>query len=147
MRPVPRRASVRTASLHQCRAVRESSGTCTSTSPQNDQPQGSSAPYLYFKAVAGQVLEHRPIRLRQLRPTKAPCPTRIRRRVDLRRYVNPKTYQLLCPGMDGIYGKYTGTSGIANCPLYPSGTNYDLTNGLDDMTNFTKGSTVGDDTQ
>ena len=30
-------------------------------------------------------------------------------------------------------------------PLYPAGTNYDTTNGLDDMTNFTSGTMVGDD--
>ena len=35
----------------------------------------------------------------------------------------------------------------ANWPHYPAGTNYDPTNGLDDMTNFTNGATVGDDTQ
>ena len=59
-------------------------------------------------------------------------------------FINPKTYQLLCPGLDGKYGNYNGTA-IGSCPLYPAGTNYDSANGQDDMTNFTSGATVGDD--
>ena len=54
--------------------------------------------------------------------------------------VNPASYQLLCPGMDGQFGQY------GSAPLYPAGTNYDQKNGLDDMTNFTSGTTVQDDT-
>ena len=45
--------------------------------------------------------------------------------------------------MDGKYGKYAANT----WPLYPSGSNYDPVNGLDDMTSFTNGGTVGDDTQ
>ena len=58
-------------------------------------------------------------------------------------FVNPKSYQLLCPGMDGKYGVYAKNA----WPQYPAGTNYDSTNGQDDMTNFTNGATVADDTQ
>ncbi len=57
-------------------------------------------------------------------------------------FVNPQSYQLLCPGLDGIYGNTGG-----NPPLYPAGTNYDQNNGIDDMTNFTQAATVGNDTK
>lgn len=64
-----------------------------------------------------------------------------------RAFVNTTSYQLLCPGVDGKYGNYSlnTTSGSTACPLYPSG-GTDAVNGIDDMTNFTKGPTVGDDT-
>jgi hypothetical protein len=58
-------------------------------------------------------------------------------------YVNPQSFQLLCPGLDGKYGSTTDK----NPGQYPKGSNYDPNFGLDDMTNFTKGATVGDDTQ
>ena len=54
------------------------------------------------------------------------------------RYMNPKSYQLLCPGLDGKYGVYT------LAPSYPAGP-FDPVNGMDDMTNFTQGFTIGDD--
>ena len=110
--------------------------------PQNDL--ASSAPYLYFKAVAGQYTTtpvsysstNTSLKTLPYADSTAPSGTTA--------FVNPKTYQLLCPGLDGNYGQYT-TSGQSNCPLYPSGSNYDMTNGQDDMSNFTKGPTVGDD--
>ena len=58
-------------------------------------------------------------------------------------FINPQSYQLLCPGLDGIYGPTTDS----NPPQYPSGTNYNPTTGIDDMTNFTQGATVGNDTK
>jgi hypothetical protein len=58
-------------------------------------------------------------------------------------FVNPQSYQLLCPGLDGIYGATTDKKP----PQYPSGTNYDPNNGIDDMTNFTQGVMVGNDTK
>jgi prepilin-type N-terminal cleavage/methylation domain-containing protein len=61
-------------------------------------------------------------------------------------FVNPQSYQLLCPGLDGIYGATTDTP-TPLPPKYPSGSNYNQTNGIDDMTNFTQGVTVGNDTQ
>ena len=50
-------------------------------------------------------------------------------------WVNPNSYQLFSPGLDGKYG-----SGVQ----YPSGTDYDNQR-QDDMGNFTKGATLGDD--
>jgi hypothetical protein len=51
-------------------------------------------------------------------------------------WVNPKSYQLFSPGSDGKYG--TGVQ-------YPSGADYDAQR-QDDMSNFTAGMTLGDDT-
>ena len=51
------------------------------------------------------------------------------------KWMNPKSYQLFSPGMDGKYG-----SGVR----YPSGTDYDDQR-QDDMSNFTNGATLGDD--
>ncbi len=111
--------------------------------PQNDLAMTSSAPYLYFKALANAY---------STTPFKAAAPASMNNTtmpyqssLSTGGYVNPTTYQLLCPGLDGQYGKYPGTSGTN--PVYPSGSNYDATYGLDDMTNFTTGPTVGDDTQ
>ena len=50
-------------------------------------------------------------------------------------WMNPKSYQLFSPGLDGKYG-----SGVQ----YPSGTDYDAQR-KDDMSNFTNGATLGDD--
>jgi hypothetical protein len=50
-------------------------------------------------------------------------------------WVNPKSYQFFCPGMDGKCG-----SGVQ----YPSGADYDAQR-QDDMSNFTSGATLGDD--
>ncbi len=108
--------------------------------PLNGQP--TSQPYLYFKAVAGQYstapftpkgsvsIATQPYADSSVWTTKTPY------------YVSPKSYQILCPGMDGKFGKYA----TANTPpLYPAGTNYDQANGLDDMASFTNNATVGDD--
>jgi hypothetical protein len=51
-------------------------------------------------------------------------------------WVNARSYQLFSPGMDGKYG-----SGVQ----YPSGADYDAQR-LDDMSSFTNGPTLGDDT-
>ena len=56
-------------------------------------------------------------------------------------FVNPQSFQLLCPGLDGIYGSTTDDLS----PQYPSGSNYNQNTGVDDMTNFTQGPTVGND--
>lgn len=50
-------------------------------------------------------------------------------------WMNPKSYQLFSPGIDGKYG-----SGVQ----YPSGADYDAQR-KDDMSNFTMGATLGDD--
>ena len=121
--------------------------------PPNSQPVANNAPYLYFKAVAAQY-SSTPFQAQGPGSTTlpgtlpygdstAPATTTA--------FVNPKSYQLLCPGLDGKYGQYTTAS---KWPQYPSGvtngTNsvaYDNVNGTDDMTNFTSGATVGDDSK
>jgi len=140
--------------------------------PNNGQVPGTAAPYLYFKAVAGQygvALTATPANIAYSYWTQ-PSGTKVtafkdsgtfaaapfNTSVSAYAWVNPKTFQLLCPGMDGKYGVASGGTGplgtdpkdSANslfASLYPAGTNYDNTNGMDDMTNFTSGSTVGDD--
>jgi hypothetical protein len=49
------------------------------------------------------------------------------------KWINPDTYQVLSPGVDGMYGK--------GC-RFPSGIDYDDSN-LDDMATFTRGDTMG----
>ena len=102
-----------------------------------DNGQASGMPYVYLKAVAGSY------------PTSTPiyAPGGTSQTGTIYAYMdstaagspmNPKTYQLLCPGLDGKYGVYTAA------PSYPSGP-YDNVNGTDDMSNFTIGATLGDD--
>ena len=72
-------------------------------------------------------------------------------------WMNAKTFQILCPGLDGSFGNYFGTSGGSvsltvggttitgvPCGFYPSGVNYPP-NTPDDITNFTTGATLQDD--
>ncbi len=76
-------------------------------------------------------------------------------------WINAKTFQILCPGLDGNYGDYSGattgatatyvsitvgTTAVQNvsCGFYPSGVNYPQ-NTPDDITNFTIGATLQDD--
>ncbi len=149
--------------------------------PQNDQaitgsPQPSS--YIYFKAVAGQYGEPNNNSTNiyfsnWVQPGNNPSTTNthITAYKDAKSYgpwpfnnksayawVNPKSYQLLCPGLDGQYGVANGTAGPSgadqadanryDAPLYPNGTNYTPVPAYinDDMTNFTGGGTIGDDT-
>ena len=159
--------------------------------PQNDQAITSSpqpSPYLYFKAVAGQYgtpNTSNPPKLyyaNWIQPGINPGPTGTNVNVTAYKdatsygpasynpsitvyaWVNPKSYQLLCPGLDGQYGTYNKTSTNASAtgplgpdqadanglyaPIYPNGTNYNLvTPGYinDDMTNFTNNATIFDD--
>ena len=111
----------------------------------------NSQPYVYFKAVSGTYTLPNP----QLKAGSTQNNTQLfaaagvvmpyldsRSSTNPQAYVNTQSYQLLCPGLDGVYDSPT-TNG--NPPQYPSGTNYNQTNGLDDMTNFTSGPTVGND--
>jgi prepilin-type N-terminal cleavage/methylation domain-containing protein len=117
--------------------------------PPNNRKPESNQPYVYYKPVAsssGQPPQYTPNpitpgnsanangkpSLPYVDSTSSSSPPA---------FVNPTTYQLLCPGLDGLYGKTTDNS----WPKYPSGTNYDALNGGDDMTNFTKTATVNDD--
>jgi prepilin-type N-terminal cleavage/methylation domain-containing protein len=98
---------------------------------RKDPSSGTYAPYLYLKAVAGSYNGDIQAGTNKTSPYKDASGA----------FINPQSFQLLCPGLDGQYGSYTG----GKFPSYPGGTNYDQTNGLDDMTNFTNGSIVGDD--
>ncbi len=110
--------------------------------PQNDLALGSSAPYLYFKAVAGQywgtpfTVTVAGVAQSTLPYGDSAAPS------GTTAFMCPKSYQLLCPGMDGKYGS---NSTAKQWPMYPAGTYYDLINGQDDMTNFTNGATIQDD--
>jgi prepilin-type N-terminal cleavage/methylation domain-containing protein len=110
--------------------------------PQNDQSPNTSAPYLYFKAVAAQYTGT-VVNITSASPAQSTLPYADSSSPTQPAFMCPNSYQLLCPGMDGKYGKYAANT----WPLYPSGSNYDAVNGLDDMTSFTSGGTVGDDTQ
>ena len=115
--------------------------------PQNGQTQPTAAPYLYFKAVAG-VYPTMSFAIPNTNPAQTTLPYADSTNNPATSFISPKTYQLLCPGLDGKYGQYgttSGSSAITSCPAYPAGTNYDTAAGLDDMTNFTNGPTVGDD--
>jgi len=125
--------------------------------PKNGQAQGVSAPYVYFKAVGGiynnpqgttfPTYTMTPITINTVSPVQYAVPyvdSPVPATAPLATFVNPKTFQLLCPGLDGKYGSYAGTS-TATCPQYPAGANYDAVNGTDDMTNFTNSPTVGTD--
>lgn len=124
-------------------------GTATSVTwnlfqyfPLNGNALTSNMPYLYFKAVAASYTQTAFSINVTNGLTGTTLPYKDSTSPNGNAFVNPTKFQLLCPGLDGKYGNYTGTT----YPLYPSGTNYDATNGLDDMTNFTTGATVGDDT-
>ena len=111
----------------------------------------NSQPYVYFKAVSGTYTLPNP----QFKAGSTQGTTQLfaaanvvmpyldSRTSNPQAYMNFQSYQLLCPGLDGLYDSTTDV----NPPQYPSGTNYNQTNGLDDMTNFTSGATVGNDTQ
>ena len=91
------------------------SGKLSVPSPER---HSNSAPYLYFKAVAAAT------------PATAVQGGQ-RLQGNAAGFVNPTSYQILCPGLDGKYG--TTETG----PFYPKvGTNYDQANGLDDMSQF-----------
>jgi hypothetical protein len=105
--------------------------------PPNGQALANNAPYLYYKAVAGSytIPSSPPFGTTPYGDSSATSGSPA--------FMCPDSYQLLCPGLDGKYGQYTA----AKLPLYPAGTNYDMTNGLDDMTSFTSGATIGESTQ
>ncbi len=140
--------------------------------PPNNQI--GTSPYLYFKPVGGQYgivsgtsitysYWTQPIDAAVIVPYKDShgyAPLAFNTGVKDYAWVNPKTYQLLCPGLDGRYGNLATVtnnnmgpnsvveqkdSGGRPAPLWSDGTNYDQSYGPDDMTNFTNGATVGDD--
>jgi len=117
--------------------------------PPNGQVQ--SQPYLYFKPVDGvyyaaELFMNNGTSITTLPYADSTAPGLTAN--NLPYFVNPTTYQLLCPGLDGKYGAYPTPANAPNptrWPLYPGGTNYDSANGLDDMTNFTVRANVQDD--
>ena len=104
-----------------------------------DQQHPGACTFLYFKAVAGAnpVYTNTPFTPSNAGSATLPYVSS----ASPSTYINPSSYQLLCPGMDGNFGNYS------SAPQYPAGANYDQKNGLDDMTNFTSGTTVQDDMQ
>jgi prepilin-type N-terminal cleavage/methylation domain-containing protein len=98
---------------------------------QNDRPVSESAPYLYFKAVAGLYTKD---------PFANTLPFADSTAASQPAFINPKSFQIICPGLDGKFGTYAASG----WPQYPAGTTY-KTETLDDMTSFATGSTVGDD--
>ena len=117
--------------------------------PNNGLGVGGTAPYVYFKAIATQYPGSG-----QVASWACPLPDGTSATVvpfcdaDLSSasnvvWMNPQTYQLLCPGLDGKYGTYNTN----NPPDYPTGTRYATTGySLDDLTNFSQ-STLGNDMQ
>jgi prepilin-type N-terminal cleavage/methylation domain-containing protein len=80
--------------------------------------------------------------------------------VQTRAWMNPKSCQILCPGVDGMFGVATGGTFLGStaqgdsvdaagiyAPIYPDGLNYDSTYKYtnDDNTNFMQGSKLQDD--
>jgi prepilin-type N-terminal cleavage/methylation domain-containing protein len=134
-----------------------------------DFSTGAVAPYLYFKAVQGQysvTVSGNQINFINWQLNAANNTPHITAYKDSTSWnpntstygwVNPTSFQLICPGLDGIYQNVTKLNGPAPngndkadakgymAPLYPAGTNYDNVNGTDDMGNFTNGPTVGSD--
>ncbi len=122
--------------------------------PPNGKAASSNQPYVYYKAVAVQSGQPQ-YSVTPIQPGKSANPSGnftlpyrdSTSNMSPQSFVNSQNYQLLCPGIDGKYGNYSTTGGTNSCPLYPSGANYDPNAGVDDMANFTKGPTVGSDTQ
>jgi prepilin-type N-terminal cleavage/methylation domain-containing protein len=118
--------------------------------PQNDlttpttAPPGSgtpSWPYVYFKAVANAYpTTGYPTTGSNSAVPFADAVAMRQANVSGTNYiwVNPQSFQLLCPGLDGLYGATSGTA-----PLYPDGSNYGK-NTFDDVTNFSRGKLESD---
>jgi type II secretion system protein G len=110
-----------------------------------DTTSGSYSPYVYFKAVPvppGSSATVYPIDPAVLKTVGNALPyLDAKSTTNPQAFVNPQSYQLLCPGLDGKYGKTQSGQPL----FYPTGTNYDPVNGIDDMTNFTQGATVDND--
>ena len=95
-----------------------------------------NAPFLYFAARAGTYDDKQQYQI----SGGSSCRPYIDARVATKAgaaptYINPQTFQILCPGLDGKYGFGR---------RYPTGEDYTIPDQMDDMTNFTKG-TIGDD--
>ncbi len=84
---------------------------------------GESDPYVYFRPNAKGTYHGASHNCRPCRDSKTGD------------WINPTTYQLFGPGIDGKYG-----SGVQ----YPNGADYDEQR-KDDMSNFMQGSTLGND--
>jgi prepilin-type N-terminal cleavage/methylation domain-containing protein len=102
------------------------------TTPTTAPPAAGTAPqpHVYFKAVAaaytGTFNNAQPYVDVAADPSGAT-------------WVNPQSFQLMCPGLDGLYSASTGGS-----PHYPKGDNYGQ-NTYDDITNFTSRAKVESD--
>jgi hypothetical protein len=98
----------------------------------------NGAPYVYLAAVNGSYTSSYSLTY-QFSNQKTSVSVRpyMDARVSSSTPVNPTTFQILCPGLDGQYAADAGTQ-------YPTGPYGEYQS--DDITNFTKGSTLDDDT-
>ena len=117
--------------------------------PENNQVAGTAAPYLYFKAVAQQYyFASGGVTIPGVSPAQSPLP-----------YTDSTSP---VAQVNGLYvwrsrrpsscSAQAWTASTAPCnrarrPTIRPARHYDVTNGLDDMTSFTRGPTVGDDQQ
>jgi prepilin-type N-terminal cleavage/methylation domain-containing protein len=122
------------------RVVKDGSGNPVFL-PQNDMP--TSQPYLYFKAVAGAYGQTATVTVQgtttnQMAYVDSAAMALAGTTTPI--WVNPQSFQLMCPGLDGLYS----ATKDGNPPRYPDGTNYQG-NTFDDVTNFTKRAKVESD--
>ena len=138
------------------------------------------SPYLYFKAVAGkystkssdpasppenstenyhfwrQRVEGVVTVIVPFKDSRSPIVTLPGTTVITRAWLNPQSFQILCPGLDGLFGVATIGSYIENpttgesadatgrfAPIYPDGLNY-ADAMKDDVTNFSNGKLEND---
>ncbi|MGA2066906.1 MAG: type II secretion system protein [Thermoguttaceae bacterium] len=112
--------------------------------PSSTQQATSPQPYVYFKAVATAYAPawQNGYNFNNAVPFVDAAAMRATGMSGTYIWVNPQSFQLLCPGLDGIYGATTdGTP-----PRYPDGNNYGQ-NTFDDITNFAKGKLESDTAQ
>jgi prepilin-type N-terminal cleavage/methylation domain-containing protein len=105
--------------------------------PKNNKP--GSDPYVYYKAVGGVYVypKDSAINARPFRDSRTSLPDTSSIPFD---WASARTYQILCPGIDG---KFADMKSSSNDPVFPVGTGY-LQDTYDDITSFSSG-TLEDD--
>jgi prepilin-type N-terminal cleavage/methylation domain-containing protein len=118
--------------------------------PKNDRinSMANNRPLLYFKAQGG--LYQRAAQGSQSAWTAAwsdPLGGNVLPFMDAKgAWINGTSYQLMCPGLDGMYCDQTSKKQTtnSNAPIYPVGTNYGPAV-YDDITNFVQGAKIESD--